>query len=165
MQHIVGASAKNVEISVDYLISGASAREFSRQQIYNALSIRLKELGAREIDVGHSLVGPHKHDVVFLYNGEDSRFFCSQGQQRALILSFKMAQIVYHYTVYQSSPILLLDDVLSELDHLKRANLVEFLKRVQSQIFITTTDIAFPHDFGDQSIAIYKLHDGRVEES
>jgi DNA replication and repair protein RecF len=165
MAKITGDDLQNVEISVDYVMSGTSVLRHNRQDIYNALSIRMKELSAREVDTGHSLVGPQKHDIQFLYNGEDSRFFCSQGQQRALILSFKMAQIVYHYTVYHNYPILLLDDVLSELDHQKRTNLVEFLKKIQSQIFITTTEIAFPHNFEDQTMAIYRVSNGYVEKS
>lgn len=164
MLSISGEDLKNVDISVDYLVSSESALSFSYQEMYNALSKRLNELVSREVDSGVSLVGPHKHDVQFLFDQQDSRYYCSQGQQRALILSFKMAQIMYHYRVYQSHPILLLDDVLSELDPHKRANLVEFLKGIKSQIFITTTDIAFPYDFGDRDISIYQIQNGTAKK-
>lgn len=162
MREITGQPLENVDISVDYIISGESARNKSRDWVFNALNRRITELSQREIESGHSLVGPQKHDIQFLFNGEDSRFFCSQGQQRALILSFKMAQIMYHYRVFQSYPILLLDDVLSELDLQKRANLIEFLKGVNSQIFITTTELSFPQTFEEKEIAVFDIADGKI---
>lgn len=129
------------DISVDYLISEQSALSWSEDQVFAALQNRHRELASREIAFGASLVGPHKHDVKFLFRGNDSRFYCSQGQQRALILSFKIAQIVYHHRVHQTYPILLLDDVLSELDSRKRVGLMRFLDSVTAQILMTSTDL------------------------
>jgi DNA replication and repair protein RecF len=163
MREISGESLGNVEISVDYQVSGVSQKDSDLQRIHDSLAQRLAELQSREVISGHSLIGPHKHDISFLFAGEDSRYHCSQGQQRALILSFKMAQIMYHYRVYQSYPILLLDDVLSELDKSKQANLVRFLTKIDSQIFITTTDFEFPFDFGDRDMAIYQVEQGHVQ--
>lgn len=154
---------ENVDISVEYLISGQSALDWNKEQLYNAMQNRLKDLSQREIESGGTLVGPQKHDIQFLFNGNDARYYCSQGQQRALILSFKMAQIMYHYRVYQIHPVLLLDDVLSELDFDKRANLVEFLKRINTQIFITTTELTFPYDFGDRDLKLFKIEKGEVK--
>lgn len=142
---------KNVDISVDYLISSQTAISWEREQIYNAMRNSLFERESSELVTGLTLVGPHKHDVKFLYQKEDSRYFCSQGQQRSLILSFKMAQIMYHYTAYGEYPILLLDDVLSELDESKRRNLVEFLNGIHSQVFITMTDMGPSIDFRNQT--------------
>ena len=163
MKEISGDSLSNVDISVDYQVSGVSQSDSDLKRIHDSLTHRLSALQSREVISGHSLIGPHKHDISFLFDGEDSRYHCSQGQQRALILSFKMAQIMYHYRVYQSYPILLLDDVLSELDKSKQANLVKFLTKIDSQIFITTTDFDFPFDFGDRDMAIYQVDKGYVE--
>jgi DNA replication and repair protein RecF len=121
------------------------------------------ELRSAELFSGRTLVGPHRHDIRFLFGGKDSRFFCSQGQQRALILSFKMAQILYHYRTYQVYPILLLDDVLSELDAVKRMNLVKFLRDIPAQIFLTTADLSFPMDFGERGINIFRVENGTVK--
>ncbi|MEY4617406.1 MAG: hypothetical protein RJB66_2366 [Pseudomonadota bacterium] len=129
-----------VEISVEYLISDKNALHYQKEQIRQNLRNRLSELKIAEMAVGHSLVGPHKHEIKFLINNKDSRSFCSQGQQRALILSFKLAQLMYHRRVYGTVPILFLDDVLSELDGQTRANLVKLLNVTEGQIFITTTD-------------------------
>ena len=111
----------NVDISVEYVISGSNAYSWKRAEILSALHQRALELRERELSSGISLVGPQRHDIRILFSGKDSRYFCSQGQQRALILSFKMAQILYHHRAYQIYPFLLLDDVLSELDPIRRS--------------------------------------------
>jgi DNA replication and repair protein RecF len=129
-----------VEIDVDYVISDKNALHYSRDFLSSQLRHRLSELKMAEMAVGHSLVGPQKHEIRFLINNKDSRTFCSQGQQRALILAFKLAQLMYHRRVYGTVPILFLDDVLSELDGRTRANLVKLLNVTEGQIFITTTD-------------------------
>jgi DNA replication and repair protein RecF len=152
-----------VDISVDYEISEASARAWDLRDILSSLHNRMKSLRKVETSQGTTLVGPHKHEIQFLSAGNDARYFCSQGQQRALILGFKMAQIMYHYRVFQVHPLLLLDDVLSELDPLKGANLLKFLEGIESQIILTTTDIAFPFDFGTRGMAVFRMDTGRVE--
>jgi DNA replication and repair protein RecF len=135
------------DISVDYLISDVSALSWGENEIFSALKKRHAELARQERQSGVSLIGPHKHDVKFLFHENDSRFYCSQGQQRALILCFKIAQIVYHHRVHQTYPILLLDDVLSELDAQKRSGLMRFLGGISAQILMTSTDLAWPDRF------------------
>lgn len=158
------SGTENVEISVDYLISGQSAVSWSVDQVYDATQKRVRDLRSSELESGSSLVGPQKHDIRFLFDGKDTRYYCSQGQQRALILSFKMAQIMYHYTAHREYPFLLLDDVLSELDPVKRSRLIEFLKGINSQIFLTTTDISCPAEFGvGQELSVFKVNQGGVE--
>ena len=154
----------DVDISVDYLISGEIATDWDRADILSALHNRSLELRPAELKSGSSLVGPHKHDIRILFSGKDSRFFCSQGQQRALILSFKMAQILYHHRSHQVYPFLLLDDVLSELDPIRRTNLVEFLRDIPAQIFLTTTDLSFALDFGDRRLSVFAIENGAVTE-
>lgn len=152
------------DISVDYEISDRSARDWDLHQIQESIDNRLKSLKKSELSAGTTLVGPHKHEVHFLSAGNDARYFCSQGQQRALILGFKMAQIMYHYSTFQVHPLLLLDDVLSELDPVKGANLLQFLEGIRSQILLTTTDIAFPFEFGSKAMSVFKMKSGAVEE-
>lgn len=153
---------RNVDIAVDYVISGNSALHWSESEIYDALSKRYLELHAQEAALGSSLVGPHKHDIKLLFSGNDSRFYCSQGQQRALILALKIAQIVYHHGVHQTFPILLLDDVMSELDAKKRGNLMKFLERISAQILITATDLTWSNQFGLERNAVFSMVDGTV---
>jgi DNA replication and repair protein RecF len=153
---------QDVDISVEYLISQQNALVWSRSDLLSAMHKRSIELRSQELESGQSLIGPQRHDIRILFSGKDSRFFCSQGQQRALILSFKMAQILYHYRTYQVYPFLLLDDVLSELDPVRRANLVRFLRDIPAQIFLTTTDLSFSMDFGDRGIHVFHIDDGVV---
>lgn len=129
-----------VDISVEYLISDKNALHYKQDQVFQSLQTRAIELSQAEMAIGHSLVGPQKHDINFLVNNKSSRIFCSQGQQRTLILAFKLAQMMYHRRAYDTVPILFLDDVLSELDSYTQANLVKLLNRMEGQIFITTTD-------------------------
>ncbi len=153
---------KNVDISVEYLVSSLDVAEWSRSDILSAMHKRSLELREQELSSGSSLVGPQRHDIRVLFAGKDSRFFCSQGQQRALILSFKMAQILYHHRSYEVYPFLLLDDVLSELDPNRRTNLVKFLRDIPAQIFLTTTDLSFSTDFGDRRINVFNIENGKV---
>jgi DNA replication and repair protein RecF len=154
----------DVDISVEYVISDNNAMRYNNQQISDLIKKRMFELKDAEKKSGFSLVGPQKHDIVFLYNQNNSRFFCSQGQQRAMILAFKMAQIVYHRKAHNFEPVLMLDDVLSEFDLEKRSALVSFLSEISSQIFITTTDLSLSENFKAQNMAIFKVEDGKVIE-
>ncbi len=160
MQYI--SNDRSVDISVEYVISSLNSLDFSREQIEKNILQRLHELHDAELSSGVSLVGPQKHDIVFVYNGNDSRFYCSQGQQRALILAFKMAQIVYHRKLHGSYPTLLLDDVLSELDSSKRDSLIRFLSEINTQIFITTTDFNLPDSMKSEDCAVFKVREGQI---
>jgi DNA replication and repair protein RecF len=153
---------KSVEISVEYSVSGENALEKSLEEVSNLLHNRLLELRDAELATGASLVGPQKHDIVFLYGQKDSRFYCSQGQQRAIILSFKMAQIVYHRRVHGFYPALMLDDVLSELDEGKKSALINFLHEINTQIFITTTDLTLPESFAMENYSLMKIKNGAL---
>jgi len=159
MQYI---SNNSQEVGVEYQISGQNAFKFTPQELHDALQKRSLELQDAELAGGTSLVGPHKHDIIFLYGQKDSRFYCSQGQQRAIILSFKMAQIVYHRKAHDVYPILMLDDVLSELDQQKRDSLISFLHEIKTQIFVTTTDFALPKSFSLDEINVLKISDGQI---
>lgn len=96
----------------------------------------------RRMDIAraNTSVGPHRDDLSFSVNGNDLRTFGSQGQQRTGILALKLAELEYMKSEAGEYPILLLDDVLSELDGERRKYLVETIKdRVQT--FITTTGV------------------------
>jgi DNA replication and repair protein RecF len=159
MQYI---SNNQTEIGVQYVLSGQNALDFTTQDVFDALQKRTEELRDAELSGGVSLVGPHKHDIVFLYGQKDSRFYCSQGQQRAIILSFKMAQIVYHRKAHDVYPILMLDDVLSELDQQKRESLITFLHEINTQIFVTTTDFTLPKSFSLDEVAVLRINNGQI---
>lgn len=148
-----------------YIISDQKIVDNSEENLHNLLKKRAIELQAAELAAGVSLVGPQKHDVIFLYNGNDSRFFCSQGQQRSIILSFKIAQIVYHHMVNGFYPILILDDVLSELDQNKQAALVMALEEIKTQTFITSTDIDVLKKLKVDKTSIFNVTNGIITKN
>jgi DNA replication and repair protein RecF len=127
-------------VDIIYQASEQRLLHFPPKDIHIFLQQRMADLHDAELSKGSSLVGPQKHQISFEFSGQDSRFFCSQGQQRGLILAFKLAQISHHVTTRGESPILLLDDVLSELDEERRKSFVKIISELNSQVMITTTD-------------------------
>jgi DNA replication and repair protein RecF len=94
---------------------------------------------ARDLARGATSVGPHRDDVTFAFGGRDGGSFASQGQLRALVLAWKTAELDLLTEVHGEPPILLLDDVSSELDPQRNRYLFDFLSERRSQCFITTT--------------------------
>ncbi len=94
----------------------------------------------RDMLYRYSVAGPHKEDVQFLYEGHDVASYASQGQKRLLMLSFKLTLLEYVMTVKKQRPILLLDDILSELDLENKARLIKLLPK-DVQTIITATDV------------------------
>jgi DNA replication and repair protein RecF len=82
-------------------------------------------------------VGPHRDDIAFIINQKDLRKFGSQGQQRTAALSLKLAEIEIVKSTIKENPVLLLDDVLSELDRKRQNHLLENIKGIQT-IFTCT---------------------------
>ena len=88
-----------------------------------------------------SLVGPHNDQLEFLLDGRDVASFASQGQQRSVVLAWKLAEVELTRQIMGLNPVLLLDDVLSELDESRRETLVRFVTD-EIQTFITATDLS-----------------------
>jgi DNA replication and repair protein RecF len=92
---------------------------------------------------GFTHSGPHADDLLFFLDGRPAELHASQGQTRALVLSLKIAEIQHLHALLGDPPVLLLDDVSSELDRDKNAALFAFLRESPSQVFITTTDPSY----------------------
>jgi DNA replication and repair protein RecF len=92
-----------------------------------------------------TLVGPHKDEIQFLIKGYDARRYGSQGQQRSVALALKLAQLSVVQNISGNQPLLLLDDVMSELDTKRRAALIEAIEG-QVQTIITATDLSYFND-------------------
>jgi DNA replication and repair protein RecF len=106
----------------------------------DALARRLAETAEKEVWNGSTVIGPHRDDLAFDLGGRELSSFASRGQQRTAILAFKMAELDLLTELDGRPPLLLLDDVFSELDPDRRAHLV---RRIASlpQAFITTTTL------------------------
>ncbi len=111
------------------------------EQPEDALRRRLAETAEKEIWNGATLVGPHRDDMAFDLDGRELSGFASRGQQRTAILAYKLAQLDLLTQVDGRPPLLLLDDVFSELDPQRRGHLVRRIGGLP-QAFVTTTALA-----------------------
>ncbi|HEY7942723.1 MAG TPA: DNA replication and repair protein RecF [Candidatus Limnocylindrales bacterium] len=130
----------------------------------DAIRRRLAETADKELWNGATLIGPHRDDIVFRLDDRALAAFASRGQQRTAILALKLAEVHLLTSPEGEPPLLLLDDVFSELDPLRRAHLV---RRIQAlpQAFITTTALA---DLDPELVAAstaWRVTPGRVERS
>jgi DNA replication and repair protein RecF len=99
------------------------------------------EIRPYEIQRGMSLIGPHRDDLVIAINNQNVRFLGSQGQQRTAAISLRMAEMEYIYQIFLEYPILLLDDIFSELDDKRKTYLLNLLSK-KVQIFLTGTRLS-----------------------
>ncbi|HEV8403114.1 MAG TPA: DNA replication/repair protein RecF [Candidatus Limnocylindrales bacterium] len=106
----------------------------------DALARRLAETADKEVWNGSTLVGPHRDDLVFELDGRDLAGFASRGQQRTAILALKLAELDVVTALDGRPPLLLLDDVFSELDPERRSHLVRRIAALP-QAFVTTTTL------------------------
>lgn len=113
-----------------------------RDEARESLARALHERAGEERRRGRAVVGPHADKITFLLDSQDASLFGSQGQQRSIVLAYKLAEAAVIEEVLEQKPVLLLDDVMSELDGTRRAALVEAMER-GSQTFITTANLAY----------------------
>ncbi len=131
------------------------------EKIANLFHQRLREGRRREIERGLTLVGPHRDDLRFFVGGMDLAIYGSRGQQRTCALSLKLAQVGLVRSQTGEEPILLLDDVMSELDPARREYLLASIG--EEQVIITATELApFPSNFLKKA-ALLRIVEGRVE--
>ncbi|HUX87181.1 MAG TPA: DNA replication/repair protein RecF [Chloroflexota bacterium] len=123
------------------IFSGAVAIPEDPNDISQAFEARLVDVQARDVANGVSLVGPHRDDLTFQIDGHDLSTFGSRGQQRTAALALKLAEAEHLAEQIGERPVLLLDDVLSELDAHRRARVLAFVQNDQ-QVLLTTTDRA-----------------------
>ncbi len=120
--------------------SDSSKENTSKKNISEALWDRLLQDRTRDLDKGYTHSGPHSDDIGCFFGSRLVATYASQGQTRAFVLALKIAEIQYFCESRGFAPILLLDDVSSELDEIRTQQLFSFLQEIESQIFITTTN-------------------------
>jgi DNA replication and repair protein RecF len=125
-----------------------------------AYALALRKSLPHDLESGFTQVGPHRDDLQFLLGGRDLRYFGSQGEQRTLCLSIKFAEMRMFFEVTGISPILLLDDALSELDKNRRKWILEEDK--EWQVFVTTSDLsAIPDDILKKA-SVFRIEAGTL---
>ena len=111
-----------------------------RDQVRELLADSLARFAEEEARRHRSLLGPHNDKIAFYLAGRDASAFASQGQQRSIVLAWKLAEVELVRQTLGANPVLLLDDVMSELDETRRDTLVNFASD-DIQTFITATDL------------------------
>lgn len=119
-------------VRLEYEPGSGFARLPIRDQLQASLSA--------DLAAGHTTVGPHRDDLKIEVGGYDARSFASQGQQRTAVLAVKLAQVEYWKRFHKTIPILLLDDIFSDLDSQRREQVLE-VSGAMGQVIITATDI------------------------
>ncbi|MFC0300157.1 DNA replication/repair protein RecF [Virgibacillus soli] len=156
-----GISRKLEQLEIKYSASIEVLEDANREKIEHIYMEKFREIEDKEIERGNTLVGPHRDDLIFYVNGMDVQTYGSQGQQRTTALSIKLAEIELIRNEIGEYPILLLDDVLSELDDYRQSHLLNTIQdRVQT--FVTTTSIDGIHHETISQADIYRVEDGKV---
>lgn len=115
----------------------------------------------REIQYKSTFLGPNRDDYFFELGGKDLSLYGSQGQIRSAVLALKLAEVKLFTDVLSDTPILLLDDIFSELDITKRNNIVKYLSN-EVQTIVTTTDIENIEEKIRKKANVYKIKNGKI---
>lgn len=121
---------ENLDISYSYINTSGLSIKADLQKEFDKVKLK-------EIDLGYTCVGPHRDDLIFKINGMDCKYYSSQGQQRTVALVVKLSLMEVIKNEIGEYPILLLDDVLSELDQNRQDRLIELISKYQTLISCT----------------------------
>ena len=141
--------------------TGASAGR-TEEELAEVLRRSLALHRDREIANGFTTVGPHRDDIQILLDGMDVGLYASRGQCRTAVLSMKLAEARHVVEQRRQEPVLLLDDVLSELDAARRAHVLETAGQYE-QCFVTTSDPELIDERFLSRMSRFLVHQGRVE--
>jgi len=147
-------------------------KTFEEKEIRSVLLEKLKSNIKRDIIQGTTTFGPHRDDFEFKLDENEIREYGSQGQQRLAVLCIKLAETHIFKEKSGEYPILLLDDVFSELDESKKNNIIKYLNKdmiikylnKDMQIFITTTEINVIDSKIIETAKIYLIKEGKIAE-
>ncbi|HEY9791314.1 MAG TPA: DNA replication and repair protein RecF [Candidatus Obscuribacterales bacterium] len=144
-------------------LTAMQLQQMEEIELAKTLMRLLKERRAEEIRRKQTTVGPHRDDLIICLNDKDAVTFASQGQQRSIVLSLKMAEVALIRECCNDSPVLLLDDVLAELDEFRQALLMSVTEEGLQTIITTTHLTGFDPRWLEGSV-IFKVHAGVIEQ-
>ncbi|MDO8963545.1 MAG: DNA replication/repair protein RecF [Coriobacteriia bacterium] len=136
------AEGEQVEASYDDRCALTSCDQGDTDAVQEGIRVEIERRRAEEMRRATTLVGPHRDDIVFSISARDARSFASQGQQRTLALAWKLAEVEVVREVLHRDPVLLLDDVMSELDAERRGALSAMVSS-DIQTMVTTTNTGY----------------------
>ncbi len=131
----------------------------SRDVWYEEIKSNIKLINQKEREAGFTLVGPHRDDIIIMLNGMDMRSYGSSGQLKAILILLTLAQINMFYSIYNEYPVLICDDVDTELDEEKLDSFLSSLG-VEMQIFLTTTKKELSNRI--PTAEVYEVQNGEV---
>jgi DNA replication and repair protein RecF len=123
---------------VEYAPNVATAPRDSPEVVGQRFKEKLEEKKRDEFRIGSTLVGPHRDEVAFSLNGLQLRAYASQGQHKTFLVALKVAEFFYLKERCAETPVVLLDDVFTELDEIRSQKLIALIESL-GQTFITTT--------------------------
>lgn len=150
--HIKYKNSLNIEDFTDY----------SEDNLISIFQKKLEQSFDSETKLGNTIIGPHKDEIEFYLDDLNLKYYGSQGQQRIAVLTIKLAEveILRKYTL--DAPILLLDDVFSELDDEKKNRLLKYINQ-DIQTIITTTDLRSIDDNIIKESKLFEIEDGKIK--
>ena len=155
-----------LKTSVTYKAAWAAAHTLAEDpdpaEIQGQLTAALEAARSHDFARRYTTAGPHRDDLIFKLGGHPAKAFASQGQQRAIILAMKIAEVRLFEETRGFRPILLLDDVSSELDRTRNSHLFDFLKENPGQVFITTTHR--DHILLEEQVRTFSIEAGAISE-
>lgn len=164
-KHLQIASNETLTTVYNSTVTGdidfCSADDLSVEEIAQKFEEKLNERKLEEIIRAQSLAGPHRDDVSFFINGIEAKKFASQGQQRTIVLSLKLAELELIKEKIEDTPILLLDDVLAELDNIRQNYLLNAIGK-NTQTIITSVDTLQFDDEYLKDVEIFKIAEGSL---
>lgn len=127
------------------------------------LMLKFKNNFKRELFLTQTIIGPHRDDFSFYIDDINIKNFASQGQQRTAVLCLKLGEISLFKKIKKDKPILLLDDVFSELDGSKKNNIIKYIDK-NMQIIITTTDLSNIKPKLLSKATLFKVENGAISK-
>lgn len=152
-------------LTIDYASSiPIDNTDLSLEALQNQLLQQLMNNRKRELFKANTFLGPHRDDLLFIVNGQNVQTYGSQGQQRTTALSIKLAEIDLMHSETGEYPVLLLDDVMSELDNERQIHLLETIEG-KVQTFLTTTSLDLIKDKLTVEPDIFYVQQGKIERN
>jgi DNA replication and repair protein RecF len=148
--------------ALEYRAASGLRTDVAEAELVARLEAALASRLDRDRERGFTSVGPHADDATLALGGKGARFYGSQGQQRALVLALKIAEIENLRAMLRRPPLLLLDDVSSELDPAKNGFLLAYLASLPGQAFLTTTDERLLDAAAGPESAFHRVENGAV---
>ncbi len=149
------------EVEIRYQSSVANEDDADLEEIKKRMYQRLEETRQRDLAYGSTSTGPHREDLLFFKNKQPLKIFGSQGENKTFLIGLKFAEALLIEKHLNEKPLLLLDDIFSELDQFRIKQVLETIQSDQRQTFITTTEA---DKFGKdkEEIDFFRISNGKI---